>query len=121
MCARTARRLRQVVDSRLILQEEERVQCAVLAGRFCAIEIGVGFTSPVQFPDALVSLLPQHAQRAKQDRGGGACLRTCRCHTVLLAVITKRALVGAPIFGVAVEYSERAGCDAVCAAITDIL
>src|SRR4051794_41535871 len=63
----------------------------------------------------------QLVKRAELDRVGGARLRAGGLLVAVQAVVAERALPHAPVLLAAVEDAERAGGDAVAAAVADVL
>src|SRR5262245_18016164 len=88
---RPARRFWQVVDRRVVSQQEESVERAVLARRFRAVKISFGHPSILQLIDAPARLRSQLVDRAELNGIGRARLRAGRLETALLPVVTERA------------------------------
>jgi hypothetical protein len=110
---------RQIVTTRIAAQDKHRVY-SPQAGSGCIVKNGVCHSTPLELRDPVVSFCLQLANLPKFDGLGRTSLRACRYQSCLLPVITERALEGAPIIWIALDYSKRTRNHTVPAAIADI-
>src|SRR5205823_1229275 len=118
---RELRILRQVVRAGPREQEEERVEAAEKPLRVGAVELRVLEAHRLERLDALLRLGDQVVAEAELDRLGRARLRARRPEAVVNAVVAERALRRRARALVERHDAERAGGDAVPAAVADVL
>ena len=96
------------------------MELGVGLGGFVAVEIGLGDAPGVQLLDPTASPIAQLVDRPELDRGGRAGLGAGRDKAIPLAVVTKCALVRVAVEVAPGDDPERAGRDAVRAAVADV-
>src|SRR5580698_971280 len=111
----------QIVDCGVVLEQEEGVQRAVFSGCLRAVQVCIGFATGMQFFYAFLRVLAQLAYLPELDGLGWTTFGAGWDEAVLLAVVTQGALVRATVLFVAVDYTEGAAHNAVCAAVADVL
>src|SRR5689334_1951513 len=91
-----------------------------MVGGLGAVEVRPVLAPGVQLGDAAARLLAQFLDRAELDRGGRARLGAGGDQPVALAVEAERALVRQAVDRAPRNHAERAGGDAVGAAVADV-
>src|SRR5208337_2808136 len=106
------------VSLRRIQQQVERIQAAEDL-RVRPVQIGLAGALAVQLPDAVQGALLELGDWPELDRPRRAGLGARRHQAVLEPVVAERAFLGDVLFGADVDHAERAGRDAVAAAVAD--
>ncbi len=118
---RFLRNFRQIVSVRMVGQQEESVQCAVLFRRFSRRKDTPAFSPcAVQRFHARFRPLPQFLNRPELNRFGRAGLCAGGRHVALLPVVAEGAFVNVSVVLASVQHAERTGRDAVAAAVADV-
>src|SRR5262245_45569975 len=115
------RLLRQGVGRRLVEQEEERVEPAERPLRVGAVELRVLVAHLLELRDPLFRLGHQLVPEPELDRLGGARLGAGGAEAGVDPVVAERAIVRPAGVVVEGDDAERAGADAVPAAVADVL
>src|SRR5205807_4789326 len=103
-----------------VAEHEERVQ-PVREPVGVAPQPGPVGAAAVQLRDPGAAALGELVERSEGDRPGGARTDARRLLVDLEAVVAERALVGAVVDVGAGDHPERAGADAVAAAVADVV
>ncbi len=111
----------QAVDLGVVEEEEEGAHAADAVGRVGAVEAGLGHARRLQRVDPSRGPGPQLVQRPELDRLGRAGGGARRLQPAPQPVVAHGAFPGPPVPLALVDHPERAGGDAVAAAVADVL
>src|SRR5205814_242782 len=111
----------KAVDLGLVEQQEEGAEAADAVVGALSVQPRVGDAGGLQSGHAIAGVRPQIVQGAELNRFCRAGLRARRLRPNLQSVITERALPHPAVAFALLDDTERAGWNAVTAAVADVL